>query len=65
MQTTERFARYTTEHPLEFWIRNDKNGKPRARYWSGRSFPLPLKDAQALEAAGRAVEIPMPWFEMI
>lgn len=60
-----RWSRYTTENPLEFWIRNDKNGKPRARYGIGRTFPMPLKDAQALEADGRAVEIPMPWFEMI
>lgn len=61
----DRWNHCTTESPLEFWIRNDKNGKPRASYWSGRTFRMPLKDAQILEAEGRAVEIPMPWFEMV
>ena len=60
-----RWNRYTTENPVEFWIRNDKNGKPRARYWSGRTFPMPLDHAKRLEVEGRAVEVPMPFFEMV
>ena len=60
-----RWNRYTTENPLEFWIRNDKNGKPRANYWNGRTFPMPLADAEMLEATGRAVRIDGPWFESL
>jgi len=64
-RTHDRFAIYSTAYPLEFWLRTTKSGTVRAYYGLDRTRPLPLRDAKRLEAEGRGIEIPMPWWEQV
>lgn len=60
MTTSRSFKLYTTSNKLEFKLSTNKKGTVRATYWSmGRTWPLKVSDAKALEAEGRAVEVPM------
>lgn len=51
-------------HVTEFWTITTKRG-PRAYYWSNlafRALPLPIAEAELLEATGQAVRVEKPEF---